>query len=46
MNKDDLIKHLEKQIIELKHENKHLNYQLDAAYKHSTKYKYVTRKLA
>lgn len=33
MSKDDLIKYLEKQNIELKHENKHLNYQLDIALK-------------
>lgn len=38
MSKDDLIKYLEKQIIDLKHENKHLNYQLDMALKELDEY--------
>lgn len=38
MNKDDLIKNLEKQIIDLKHENKHLVYQLDIALKELDEY--------
>lgn len=44
MNKDDLIKYLEKKIIDLKHENKHLIYQLDMALKELDKYQEIMEK--